>query len=483
MNLYTKDFQVQLLVHLAKDEDFFRKTGYLRLEDFEMVACQFVLETLRDYYAKFHKLPDFNLLQTHIGYMLTGARTVTQLIPEELPTVAYIMESIATASLNTTYYIAQLPEFLRFVRLTQQIRLHGDTLKQGLPVDELITAISKINTDVAACDDDEDDDDMWGNPEPILDRIKHVRVPTPLQHLNNYTSGGLGLGEVGMVVACPGVGKTTSLINFQAYAVQSGIRTLFLSLELTKVRIKYRYQAISAHIPANYYKVEMKDWPPDVLYRYSLFTNPEYKYFGYCKVRDMSKRHPAIAEIERMIVRWLEKAEKLGKRHECKLVLIDWLDYIDPAGISLSKTARDDVILMKILEQLGMLARKYNIAIWTATQGTRQADGVENLQMKHTAQGYHKNDPVDISVGLAAIDAMGRELQEAKTSDDDQVRPVCDRDLKLSIMKNRDNPPVFFPFYQGPTLRHWNNRKESSTVDQVLSAGKMEEAEKVLIKP
>lgn len=483
MTLYTKDFQINLIGHLVKDEEFFRRTSYLRLTDFELVPCQLILETVRDYYHKFHKLPDFQMLCTHVVYMLQGnSATVTQLIPEEMETLSYILDKIELMPLNTPYYIEHLPEFLKFVRTTQILRVHGESLKQGQPVDDLLAQVTQLNSDIANHKGFEIDS-MLGNPEPIMKASQFKRIPTMLKNLNTYTAGGLGFGELGMIVACPGVGKTTSLINFQVAATLSGYRTLFITLELAKQRIKHRMQAIMGHIPAGMLRKPMPEWPEDMLYRYSMVVNPSFKYFDYPSIVDMSTRRHTLADIEQAIAMWIEGVVRQGgKPEEAALVCVDWADYIDPSGITITKQTREDVILTKTLERLGLIGRKYHVGIWTATQGTRQADGVENLEMKHTANSYHKNDPVDISMGLAALDHRGVELQEAVLTDDNENTPTppCSRDMKFSIMKNRDNPLASFAFYQGQTLRYWNTRYWEQAMEAALAAGDVEKAASLL---
>jgi hypothetical protein len=182
-----------------------------------------------------------------------------------------------------------------------------------------------------------------------------------------------------------------------------------------------------------------------------------------------------VEDINRAVGEWMTHVNKrCGSVDNCKAVFVDWLDRLDPAGIRLTKQTREDTILKKMNEALGEIARKYGIALWTATQGTRQADGQDVLAMQHVAEGYHKNDPLDVSIGLGVIqkDDDGLSADEAGVrctiSDDDDNAPPCDRDLTLSIMKNRDNPTAHFNFYQGPTLKFWNSKTEATETTRYL---------------
>jgi len=480
-SLYTKDFQINLIVHLAKDEEFFKSTlSYLRHEDFDLAPCQLVLEALQSYYGQYRALPDFNTLQVHVLRTLQNVdgRTLTLVKPDEYEALSYVMNAIATTTrLNTDYYRNELSQYLKAMRAMQIVRGHMDYLSEGQSVDDFFGKILQVNQEISTHTAEVTIDSMDENPEPILEATDVRRINTGLKPLDNRTSGGLGLGEIGMITACPGVGKTTGLINFMYGAILTGIRCLFFTLELSARRIKHRYQGIAAHIAAGTFKKPVREWSPEELERYQFILNPEYKYFGYADIADMSKRSFSVEDIDTSIQRWLEKN---NKKHDtvnnCKLVCVDWLDKLDPAGIRINKNTREDTLLMKLNEKLGELARRYDLGLWTATQGTREADGREILQMRHTAHGYHKNDPLDISLGIGVVndgtEEAGDEALISQQTEDSENAPVCNRQLMGSIMKNRDNPPGSFRFYQGPTLRFWQSDSEAKNKDREAKEGR-----------
>jgi replicative DNA helicase len=467
MNLYTRDFQINLVVHLARDDDFFAKThSYLRLTDFDLPACQLVMETLQDYFSKCGSVPDFRTLQTHILYMMQHPETVTDLIPEEMESLAYVLENISVAHLNTQYYQMQLPEYLKFVRTTQALDSHMTQIRQGQQVDDFIHQVINVNQEIGT-QSDLVVESFTADPEPIMKATQFRRIPTSLASLNKFTGRGLGVGEIGMVTACPGVGKTTSLINFMVGAMYAGHRGLFLTLELRGHRIKHRYHSIAGHIDAGLLKIPVPQWPVEAMEQYNYILNPESPFFDKVQIMDMSKRRFTIEDINRGIGMWKEGIDKqYGDADKCTGVYVDWLDRIDPSGLRISRNSRDDTILVEIAEALGEQARKHDVALWTATQGTRAADGVERLKMQHTAYGYHKNDPLDVSLGLGV--RITPELAAAQiaemtaTDDDDAVAPPCNRELVFSIMKNRDNPPGVIQFYQGNTLKYWNCKEAAN---------------------
>jgi len=69
------------------------------------------------------------------------------------------------------------------------------------------------------------------------------RIPTMLPALDCCMQGGLGVGELGVVIAPSGVGKTTMLSNFGYGAVVCGRNVLHVTLELKEIDIALKYAA------------------------------------------------------------------------------------------------------------------------------------------------------------------------------------------------------------------------------------------------
>jgi len=162
-----------------------------------------------------------------------------------------------------------------------------------------------------------------------------------------------------------------------------------MTLELSGARIKRRRQAMMAGIPAQWFKVPIGEWPVEMKWRFSWIIDPRNPKFDYCCICDMSKRAPTVADIDTMIQKWLTNEAKKDTVEQCKLCCIDWLDKIDPGGLNVTKNMREDTIHIKISEALAEMGRRYNLAMWWATQATRDAEGREILMKQHTAYGYH----------------------------------------------------------------------------------------------
>jgi hypothetical protein len=360
--------------------------------------------------------------------------------------------------------------------MAQIIDSYGPQIAMGYGADQVIQHALAINKEVATNNDLVLENMNESSPEETVTR----HISTGLRQLNDCLAGGLGVGQLGMVTGCPGVGKTNTMINFMSGAVLTGVRSLYITLELAADRIKQRYYTIVGGIDARYIKVPRKYWPASIQKRYEYIMNPEYKYFGYSTIVDGSRRKLTIADIDRTVGEWQEVTAKKIQRGqpECFAVYVDWLDLLSQAGLSnLRKESRDDVALTRINEEFSMLSRKYGVAFWTATQGTQQADEAEKMRMSHTAGAYHKNDAIDVGLGLALVkdynavepgdrvavvpqETFDSAINTDGTVNIERIGKPCSRKMMLSLTKNRDNQLAYIDVYQGSTLQYFNHQQE-----------------------
>ena len=459
---YMKEFQISLITHLCQDEEFFRYAhSMLRLQDFDLPACRIIFEALVGYYKKYETKPPESTLTAEVLRLVqnVGGYAQTILLPEEYESLTFVLErAIRPAQLDVPYTKDRLKEYIEFVRVSQIVSSQQDVLARGMGHRETIQKILAVN-ELTTSSSEYLITSPISEPEPVYSLSEFHRVSTGLPMLNKCIGGGLGLGEYGMLIACPGVGKTTTLINFGEGAACAGSRSLFITLELSERRIKHRYQAIHAFIDAQKMKRPMDEWPIEDVRRYQrmLDGSDPHQFL----VADLSKTKYAVQDIENVIRKWkrtMEEQHKDDARAEC--VLVDWLDQLVPPADARNKDQKDWSALVRLNEEMARLARRYNVALWTATQGTRQADGAEIIRMEHAAFSYHKNDHADVVVGISAPKAS-IVAQTQGAEDVEKLDLACSRELCLTLAKNRDNPTGAFWVFQGPTLKLFSNKNEA----------------------
>ena len=468
-----------MLTHLLLDEGFFKDTvSTIHLSDFDLPACKLIYEVAKAYYTKYEKLPHFSTLELEVqrAVLQYDGTYETAIQPEEYESLGGVMAMLARATpatLDVAYFRDDLRKYLLYIR-TAAIDA------QDLPPDQRIAAYQKLDNDVNKIGTASEFNFSFGT-DPISDNsgLYQDRIATGIYKLDRKTGGGLCRKQTGLLVACTGVGKTTGMINFACSNALNGIYSLFITLELPEDFIKQRYHSILAHVDAHKLG-DKSQWTSDMIERLKYTTSPEFRLRKYMTALDLSVKSVALNTIERAIAGWKDGMVRAGyPADKVAVVYIDWLEKILKEGLPGVKYNTNDATAYKVmLEQIGEIARRYDVLIWTATQATREAEGREYLERKHTANSVHAHDSVDLSVGIAPM-GLKRDDTGNVTYDednDDYEFPACDRVLNGTLMKVRYGASTGhrITFYQGPTLRFWIDKSNAEAATTTARGGNME---------
>jgi len=84
-------------------------------------------------------------------------------------------------------------------------------------------------------------------------------VETPWDVINELTQGGLASGELGVIVAPAGIGKTWILCALGGGAMKKGVNIVHYSLELNEAYIGLRYDSVFTGISNQNLKYHMDE--------------------------------------------------------------------------------------------------------------------------------------------------------------------------------------------------------------------------------
>lgn len=177
-------------------------------------------------------------------------------------------------------------------------------------------------------------------------------VPTLWPHINDLLMGGLGAGDLGMVLGSPGGGKSWFLINLGATAVKMGYTVCHYTLELSQEYVGKRYDSILTGIDfQNIHKEESRK-----LIEETISSLP-----GKLIIKEypMGKTTPSSIETH------IQKCVTLG--HKPDLVVIDYVDLLR----SKSKSSERKDQIDDVYTSIKGLARQIRTPIWTVSQVNR----------------------------------------------------------------------------------------------------------------
>ena len=223
--------------------------------------------------------------------------------------------------------------------------------------------------------------------------VKSHRIPCPtgLPRIDapDILDGGLGRGEIGVITANTGVGKSHYLVAMGCNALRVGKNVLHYTFELSETAVGRRYDSNLTNIDVN-----------------KLMSSKK-KVLDFYDKNDMGrliiKEYPTGSASVITIRNHIEKLSLKGFKPN--LLVIDYAD------IMKSTKAYDSLRheLKLVYEELRNLAMEMNIPVWTASQANRDSANSDIVGLENMAEAYGKAMVADVVVSLS------RKAQEKAT--------------------------------------------------------------------
>ncbi len=266
-------------------------------------------------------------------------------------------------------------------------------------------------------------------------------VSTGWELIDNISKGGLGRGELGVVIAPTGAGKSMALVHLGAMALQAGLNVVHYTLELQDKVVALRYDSCITGI--------------------SLTDVKEQKDIVWNGVKDVKgkliiKEYPTKSASTNTIKNHLEKLKR--KDFRIDMVIVDYGDLIRP--INAQKEKR--IELESIYEELRGLAQVYQCSLWTASQTNRSGLNAEVITMESISEAFNKCFVADF------IFTISRTIKDKNMNEG-----------RLFVAKNRNGPDgLVFPIFMDTSnvkIKVLSQSAESAT-EIIEKATKKQEA-------
>ena len=222
---------------------------------------------------------------------------------------------------------------------------------------------------------------LWN--EDVDERLTHVSrdtVTTGWDVIDALTGGGLAGGELGVIAAPSGIGKSWALSTIGANAIRKGKCVVHYTLELNENYVGIRYDTIftsiePGKIPENVDAVKhiISNIPGKLIIRY----------------------YPAKSATSHSLLAHTQQLTALG--HKPDLIIVDYADL-------LRASERVDARYQElgaIYEELRGIAGELNIPVWTASQTQRSSIQDDVIQADKIAESYQKIMTADLVISLS----------------------------------------------------------------------------------
>ena len=370
---YGSVFQTKIITALLTDHKF-AVTVYdlLQPELLDSEAKQWLVRQVRDYYYEYKTTPSLQVLKIKLNDVASDL--LRESIVDELREVTKNLESP-----DLDFIKNETTEFCKNQVLKEAIIKSVDLLQTG-QYDEIKRVIDNAmragtHRDIGL--------NYLKDFDTILDEIARDTVKSGWEPVDYIMDGGLAGGELGVVVAAAGIGKSWFLQALGVNALKDGKNVVHYTLELNQAYVGMRYATIFSEVPVANIK-ENKDHVKRIIE-------------NQCKGELLIKYFPTRAATVQTLHTHLKTAELMG--HEPDLVIVDYADLLRGEGL------RNDVAMRHVLggiyEDLRGMSGEFQIPIWTASQSNRSSLEENIIGAEKIAESYAKIMTADFVMSLS----------------------------------------------------------------------------------
>lgn len=194
-------------------------------------------------------------------------------------------------------------------------------------------------------------------------KINKSQFGTGFKAIDEQAEGGIGKGELGLVVAPSGKGKTMVMVNLANNYLKQGLNVLFVALEEAEERISLRFDQSLGRRPKREIMPDNKvsDEMVDTLHRAYQIQSETYNW-GKLFIEEALPQEVTPLMLEQMVVEL-----QIEKGTPIDVVLIDYPDLMKNPHANLSESDAGG----KLYEDLRALSKKHQYICWVASQTNR----------------------------------------------------------------------------------------------------------------
>ncbi len=367
---YGTSFQSKIISSLLTDVKFTKQIiDILEVSYFDTDSNKFLVKSIKDYFSKYKSQPTMesikvmvddvenDVLKTAIVDSLRGAWQ-----HREDPDLEFVKEKTLEFCKN---------------QIMKNAIMQSVELLETQQYDDIKGIIDKAMT--AGMERDIGHEYITGFEERMTKQARDTQ-PTGWDSVNDLMDGGLAGGELGVIVAPAGIGKSWTLQALGTHAVKKGLTVIHYTLELNAAYVGLRYDCIISGQPTGnlqYYKEDVQ------------------RAIDKLKGNLIIKYWPTRTASVNTVTAHLQQCELQGIKPD--LVIVDYAD-IMKSTVNFTEKRHQ---IGHVYEELRGVAGEFNIPIWTASQANRSSLEEEIIGADKVSEDYSKVMTADFVMSMS----------------------------------------------------------------------------------
>ena len=342
-------FQLQLLSQIIVDREFSHSImDVIESSYFDNKYFKIILQMVKEYYSKYESTPNFETLEQIVKSEISQ-ELVSRIVMDTIKQIKDAPLEGSTFVQEKALKFCKQQELQKAMDKAQKIINEGDfesydkvegLVREALQVGERDTGIT----------------DVFSNLDTVLDEDFRHPIPIGIPGIDNLLKGGLAKGEIGVILAPTGVGKTTILTKIANTAFNMGYNVLKIFFEDNPKIVQRKHFTLWTGIE------------PDnlVLHKEEVMTK-------ITEIKETMKNELILKKLPSDTMTMLQIKNQVRKMiadgTKIDLILLDYVDCVVPATTSKDEWKAEG----SVMRHFEAMCHELNLVGWTATQGNRSS--------------------------------------------------------------------------------------------------------------
>jgi replicative DNA helicase len=342
-------FQIQLLNNIILYKDFSNTIiDVIDPHYFDNQYFRLICQMIKEYYIKYEHTPTFDTLEQLAKSEITS--------PMAQKSVLDMVEQIKSSSEDGYEFVQE--KSLKFCKQQELQKVMGKAQKiidkgdfeSYDRLEEMVRGALQVG------EVDKGTNDVFYDIDDVLNEDYRHPIPIGVAGIDNLLKGGLAKGEIGVILAPTGVGKSTFTTKIANHAFNLGYNVLQIFFEDNPKIIQRKHFTLWTGIAPD----DLSDHKDEVLEKVKEIQKQR-------KNKLILKKLPSDTVTMNQIKNQVRKMIADGTRVD--MIILDYIDCVVPDKM-LGDEWKSEGSVMRSFEAL---CHELDIAGWTATQGNRNS--------------------------------------------------------------------------------------------------------------
>jgi replicative DNA helicase len=342
-------FQLQLLNQIIEDKEFSSSImDVIESSYFDNKYFKIIIQMIKEYFSKYESTPNFDTLEQIVKSEITQ-ELVAKIV---LDTIKQVKEAPFEGTVfvqEKALKFCKQQELQKAMDRAQKIITEGD-FESYDKVEGLVRDALQVGQT------DKGTSDIFTGLDTVLEEDYRHPIPMGIVGIDKLLKGGLAKGEIGVILAPTGVGKTTILTKIANTAFNLGYNVLQVFFEDNPKIVQRKHFTIWTGIEPD----NLANHKEEVM---SKITEIQETMKNKLVLKKLASDTMTMNQIKNQVRKMIAEGNKID------LILLDYIDCVLPESSSKDEWKAEG----SVMRGFEAMCHELNLVGWTATQGNRSS--------------------------------------------------------------------------------------------------------------